>query len=190
MNDILRVFIALFVVMEPFASLPVFLKLTKHMHWKDRNYAADKASLVATITLVVFTILGPWVLAILGVTIKSYLIAGGVMLFLIATQFVLGLSFAREEPDKLDVGLVLIAVPLITGPGAMTTAILLSATNSIQVVVAGALFASLATWLVLRFADRIHKLMGVQGEEILTRLMGLLLGSIAVEFIRRGWLGA
>lgn len=188
MDALLRVFISLFVVMEPFASIPVFLKLTRNMHWKERSEAATKAVVVAAITLVIFTAIGPWVLQTLGVTMKSYLIAGGVMLFFIAAQFVLGLSFAKEEHEKLDIALVVIAVPLITGPGAMTMAILLSTMNSLELVLEGALLASFGTWLVLRLAQPIHNLMGTQGEEILTRLMGLLLGSIAVEFIVRGWL--
>ena len=190
-ETLLKVFISLFIVTVPFASLPPFLKLTKRMHWKDQAHAADKAALVSAAVLIVCTILGPWMLEAIGVGLGSFRIAGGVMLFLIALQFVLGLSFTKEEHEKIDVALVLIAVPLITGPGAITTAVLFSTTPGIGIilVLAGISLASVANWLVLRFAQQIHNFIGTQGEEILTRLMGLLLGSIAVEFIRKGWIG-
>jgi multiple antibiotic resistance protein len=189
MDELIRVFIAIFVVMEPFASLPAFLTMTRNMHWKDRNRAANKAVVVAALTLVIFTLIGPGALGVLGVSMKSFQVAGGVMLFFIAAQFVLGFQIAKEEHEKLDVAVVLIAVPLITGPGAMTTAVILSANEGLNVVIAGALLASAACWVVFRFASTFHRILGVQGEEILTKLMGLLLGSIAVEFIRSG-LGA
>ena len=189
---LLKIFISLFIVMVPFASLPAFLKLTKSSHWKDRSRAADKAVVVSALVLLLCTAFGPWVLSAIGVSLDSFRIAGGVMLFLIATQFVLGISFAKEEHEKLDVALVLIAVPLITGPGAITTAILLSTTPGIgvELVLAGITLVSVANWILFRFAEQIHNRIGQQGEEVVTRLMGLLLGSIAVEFIRKGWLGA
>jgi len=186
MDPLLRAFVALFVIMDPFSSLPVFMSLTKNLRARERARAANKAALVAGATLVFFTIFGPILLEALGITVTSFQVAGGIMLFLVAIQFVLGISFAKEENQKLDVAVVLIAVPLITGPGAMTTAIILSATLGLVPVILAVLFASFATLLVLRLANPLHNFIGVQGAEIMSRLMGLLLGAIAVEFIRNG----
>ncbi|MCX6777707.1 MAG: MarC family protein [Candidatus Micrarchaeota archaeon] len=187
MEPVVRAFVALFFVMQPFASINAFLSLTKNMHSRDRANAANKAVLAAALTLIIFTIIGPFILEILGVSLESFQIAGGIMLFLISLQFVLGLNVQKETPGKIDVAVVLIGVPLITGPGAMTAAILLSKTEGLNAVIWGAVLASLATFIVLRYAERIHRFIGPQGEEIMTRLMGLLLGSIAMEFIRKGF---
>ncbi len=186
MDSLVRAFVALFVIMDPFSSLPVFISMTKNLRARERAHAADRAALVAGATLIFFTIFGPALLEALGITAKSFEVAGGIMLFLVAIQFVLGVSFGKDENKKLDVAVVLIAVPLITGPGAMVTAIVLSATLGLGVVLLAVVLSSLVTWIVLRFANPIHKVVGTQGAEIMSRLMGLLLGAIAVEFIRTG----
>ena len=121
----------------------------------------------------------------LGIKIEHFKIAGGIVLFLIALEYVLGITFPKEQ-KKVDVGIVVIGVPLITGPGVLTAAILL--VNSVGfVTTATAAIVSLAlTFLILLMAPRLMKIMGETGSEIFSRIMGLLLASIAVDFVLSG----
>ena len=184
---IVRAAIVLFVIMDPFASLPAFLSLVKRIPNKDRNASATKAAAVAGITLMVFTLAGPPFLSLIGVTVQSFMVAGGMMLLLISMLMVLGISYGQMEEKKLDVAAVLIAVPLITGPGAMTAAIILSAAYGIGNVMVAIAISTLAMWIVLKTSGVIYWKLGPSGTEITSRISGLILEAIAVEFIRNAF---
>jgi len=183
---IVKAAIALFIIMDPFSSLPVFIALTRNIPNGNRGLAANKAALVAGVTLLVFTLIGPAFLSVIGVSMQSFTIAGGVLLLLMAISIVMGISYGKGEEHKVDVAVVLIAVPLITGPGAMTTAIILAAKYGTDSVMAAIALSTVATWLMLRSAEPIYRAIGKSGNEVLSRISGLLLAAIAVEFIRTG----
>ncbi|MDO8340271.1 MAG: MarC family protein [Candidatus Burarchaeum sp.] len=185
-THILKAAIALFIIMDPFSSLPVFLALTRNIPNRAKAFAANRAALVAGITLLTFTLVGPTFLSIIGVTMQSFTIAGGVLLLLMAISIVMGLDRVQGGEQKMDVAVVLIAVPLITGPGAMTTAIILATKYGTDNVLLAILLSTLGTWLILRAADMVYKVIGKSGNEVLSRISGLLLAAIAVEFIRTG----
>jgi len=186
MDYIAKAAIALFIIMDPFSSLPVFLALTRNIPNRQKAFAANRAALVAGITLLTFTLIGPTFLSIIGVTMQSFTIAGGVLLLLMAISIVMGFDRVQGGEQKMDVAVVLIAVPLITGPGAMTTATILAVKYGTENVLLAILLSTLGTWLILRAADRIYKFIGKSGNEVLSRITGLLLAAIAVEFIRTG----
>ncbi|VVC04063.1 MarC family integral membrane protein [Candidatus Burarchaeum australiense] len=186
LTEIIKAAVALFIIMDPFSSLPVFIALTRSIPNRDRGLAANRATLVAGATLLVFTLIGPAFLSIIGVTMQSFTIAGGVLLLIMAISIVMGIDYGRGVEQKMDVAVVLIEVPLITGPGAMTTAIILAAKYGTDTVVAAIVLSTIATWLMLRSANAIYGVIGKSGNEVLSRISGLLLSAIAVEFIRSG----
>lgn len=182
-----RAAIVLFVIMDPFASLPAFLALTRRIPNKDKYASATKASVVAGMTLILFTLAGPPFLSLIGVTMQSFMVAGGLMLLLIAILMVLGVNYGQNDEKKLDVAAVLIAVPLITGPGAMTAAIILAAAYGLENVIGAIVVATVAMWVVLKASQTIYAKLGPSGTEVSSRISGLLLAAIAVEFIRNAF---
>ncbi len=188
LQPLLEAIIALFIITDPFSSIPAFLSLTAKMTNQERTNAAMTASLVAGGVLVGFTLLGPALLSILGIGIRSFQIAGGILLLLMGVQFSLGLHFEREETKKkkMEAAVVLIGVPLICGPGAMTTALLLSGSYGVPTVLLAAISATVIAYFTLKLANPIHSIIGPRGLDIASRLIGILLAAIAVEFILAG----
>ena len=186
-EHIIRAAVVLFVMMDPFASLPVFLSMLRRIPSREKSFATNKAALVAGGTLIVFTLIGPAFLSLIGVSMQSFMVGGGILLLLMSISMVMGITYGPEnKEEKMDVAIVLIAVPLITGPGAMTTATILSATYGMYDTLAAIIFATAGMWIVLKFADMIYRVIGPSGNEVLSRISGLLLAAIAVEFIRNG----
>ena len=178
-------FVALFVVMDPFASAPVFLAMTKKSSYAQRNNAAGVAAMVAAGVFLAFLLLGPLILSFLGIRIESFQIAGGLLMLLISVSFALGISFGKQEEAPVEA--VIIGVPLLTGPGVMLASLLLSNTYGVENVAVAGILACTGSYVVLRGASSIHKLISKAGMEILSRVMGVLLAAFAVEFIRRGF---
>lgn len=186
LEPILKSIVAFFVIMDPFASLPAFLALTKRMNEKQRAQAAFTATVVAGGVIIGFALVGVQLLGVLGVSMQSFQVAGGLLLLLTAIQITFGIRFGKEENGAPNVAVVLIGVPLLAGPGAMTTAVLLVGTSGIWVVVAAALAATAVAYAILMCASAMGKTLGARGLEISSRVMGILLAAIGVEFIRVG----
>lgn len=182
--SIVTAFIALFVVMDPFSSIPVFLSLTRKYSPEKRREAAAIAGAVATGVLVGFLLLGPLALSFMGIRLESFEIAGGILMLIISISFALGMDFGKREATPLEA--VIIGVPLLSGPGTMLTSILLSQTLGLANVAVAGLLCCLASYLLLLASSPIYRIIGRNGLEILSRVMGVLLAAFAVEFIRRG----
>ena len=178
-------FIALFVVMDPFSSVPVFLSLTRKFSNEKRLQAANVAGLVATLVLVGFLLFGPPLLSIMGIRLESFQIGGGILMLLIAISFALGIEYGDKQKASLEA--VIIGVPLLSGPGTMLTAVLLSETMGVANVLLAGLACCFASYLLLLSSGPIYKIAGKRGLEILSRVMGVLLAAFAVEFIRKGF---
>lgn len=182
--SIITAFIALFIVMDPFSSVPVFMSLTRKFSPERKSESARIAGLVATGVLLGFLFLGPIVLSYMGIRFESFQIAGGVLMLLIAISFALGIEFRKSEETPLEA--VIIGVPLLSGPGVMLTSTLLASTLGMANVAAAGVLACAASYLVLLGSQSLYRLIGKNGLEILSRVMGVLLAAFAVEFIRRG----
>lgn len=185
LSSIVQAFVTIFVIMDPFASVGVFHSMTRSLSPKKRAEAARTAVFSAGAALLAFIAVGPFLLNAMGISLDHFKIAGGVILFLIALEFVLGISFPREK-KKTDLAIVVIGVPLITGPGVLTASILLATTVGYVVTVIAALIALLITIIILWKSEVILKFLGDTGSEIFSRIMGLLLAAIAVQFILSG----
>ncbi|MFH1448512.1 MAG: MarC family protein [Candidatus Micrarchaeota archaeon] len=180
-----KAFLSMFVIMDPLASVPMFLALTKRASAKQRTKAAGEAAIVAGISIVLFILIGTTMLEVMGIGFNSFKIAGGIILLIVGVYTVLGIQFTENNND-LDVAVVLIAVPMITGPGAMSMAIILSEKYGMFVTILASLCAVFVTWGFLRFSNRIHRVLGDRGLEIYSRLLGLFVAAIAIEFISSG----
>jgi len=178
-------FIALFIVMDPFTSVPVFISLTRKFSFEKKRESAAVAGMVATGVLMGFLLLGPFALQFMGIRFESFEIAGGILMLLISLSFALGIQFGKQEEAPIEA--VLIGVPLLSGPGTMLTTILLSSTLGMANVIVAGLLSCLACYLILLLSSRIYKIIGKNGLEILSRVMGVLLAAFAVEYIRKGF---
>ncbi|MFH1470360.1 MAG: MarC family protein [Candidatus Micrarchaeota archaeon] len=177
--------IAMFIIVDPLASVPLFLGLTKKASSKERARSAGEAAFVAALALVAFTLLGLPLLGIMDITLDSFKIAGGLVLLIVGVYTVLGLSFA-EKGNELDAAVVLLAVPMITGPGAMSMAIILTEEYGLFISIAASLSAVFLTWAILRWATEIQKHFGKRWIEIYSRIFGLFIAAFAVQFIADG----
>jgi multiple antibiotic resistance protein len=174
----------LFFIFDPFASLPIFICMTKDLDDKQKTSSANRAVLVAGILFLIFAILGTNLLNVFSVTLDGFRIAGGIVLLLMSLEIIFGLSLTKNQDT--DVAWVIIATPILTGPGVITTAILLVAKYDLATTLFAGVFSLLITWILLRNAGLIIKLIGNQAIEIFSKIIGLLISAMAVEFIMRG----
>src|SRR3989344_997339 len=184
-SQLFQSFVTLFVIMDPFASTPVFYSLTKNLNAQQKFDEARKAVLIAAIVFFFFIIGGPPLFGLLGISVSHFKVAGGIILFLIALQFVLGMTFPKEK-KKISSEIVIIGVPMITGPGVLTASILLVNSVGFFITVFAGLISLLVTFLILLYSSKIMRLLGETGSEIFSRIMGLLLASIAVSYVLSG----
>lgn len=197
---VFNTFIALFVVIDPIGLAAMFVGLTHGGDTLYKRRMAVKGTLIAGAILVVFALAGEVLLKSLGITLAAFRVAGGGLLFMLAIEMV----FARhsglrsttpgeqhEAEQKEDISVFPLAIPLIAGPGALTT-VLLMFTNAakepdVLAAVFGVLFVVLAiTMVALLAATRIVGLMGETGTNVVTRVLGVLLAALAVQFIFDG----
>ncbi|NJO43134.1 MAG: MarC family protein [Cyanobacteria bacterium CRU_2_1] len=180
---LIRTFIAVFVLADALGNAPILVVLTKGMEPKERNQVVDRATLVATTILLAFSFIGQPILDYLEISIASLQIAGGLLLLLIALDMLRG---EIEEPiteQGRDVAITPLALPLLAGPGTLTTVMLLvseSPTAHISVAI-GIVTAMAVSWLIFRQANRIAHWIGAEGALIATKLLGFLLAALAVE---------
>lgn len=180
---LVRTFIAVFVLADALGNAPILLVLTKDMESEQRDQVVDRATLVATLVLLAFSFIGQPILDYLEISIGSLRVAGGLLLLLIALDMLRG---ELDEPvleQGRDVAITPLALPLLAGPGTLTTVMLLvSEAPEAHLSVAGGIVAAMAvSWFIFRQAGRVAHLIGAEGAMIATKLLGFLLAALAVE---------
>ena len=186
LDELLKATIALLVVVDPAGLVPVVLGLTKGMKKEERRGTFRVAMLVAIVLLVVFAVAGRELLILFGITVYSFMIAGGILLLILAMQMIFRGGFVGSSTATEDVGVVPIAFPLLVGPGAITTTIVSLQTYGIVITLLSIVIVMSVCWLVLRFLDRIDSLLGRRGTAVLSTLMAVFIAAIAVQFILTG----
>lgn len=181
----IKSFVALFIIIDPFLSLAVFIALTKGMDKKEISRQAFIAVLVAFGLLLIFLFSGLLLLNLLGISFASFKVAGGVILIIMGIQTLLGIEFTKKEHNQ-KVAAVVIGTPLLTGPGAMTTIIILSQKYGYWPPVIASIVVLFITWLMLLFSEKISRFFGERLIEVLSRVLGLVLAAMAIEFIKDG----
>ncbi|MEH2182418.1 MarC family protein [Nostoc sp.] len=180
---LIQTFIAVFILADAVGNIPIVLVLTKGMMPDQRNKVIDKAIIIAIAVLLLFAFAGQVILNYLEISIGSLRVAGGLLLLLIALQMLRGELDQPIIEEGRDVAITPLALPLLAGPGTLTTVMLLmSKSQSPHIgVVVGILGAMFVTWLILRLANLIDRWIGAEGGVIVTQLLGFLLAALAVE---------
>jgi multiple antibiotic resistance protein len=197
----LNYFVVLFVVVDPIGLAALFAALAHDEPLERQRIFALRATAIATIVLVLFALFGDRLLRSLGIGMPAFQISGGALLFLLAVDMVFarhsGLRATTPDEEKeahqrKDISVFPLAVPLIAGPGALTTVLLMVGEQGGDSVVVGTVLAVLATVLLITliclwFSPRIMRFMGATGTNVVGRLLGIILAAMAIQFVLDGW---
>lgn len=185
MKNILLAFIPVFVAVDAIGVLPIFVSLTSGVDKKERNSIIIQSMITALCLAVGFIFLGRIVFKSLGITIADFMIAGGSILFCIAIIDILTSEKRRRIPSK-EMGAVPIGTPLIVGPAVLTTSLVIIAEYGLWASIISVLVNILLAGGIFSLSDVLIKKLGVAGSKALSKIMALLLASIALMMIRKG----
>jgi multiple antibiotic resistance protein len=202
-DELVKFFVLFFVVVEPITLVPLFAALTEGAGAEFRRRMALKAVIVSGLVLLLFALGGAWFLSMMNISIDAFRIAGGVMLFLIALEMVFaresGTRVTSEEKDesrkRADISVFPLAFPFIAGPGAIAIVLLTFGAPRPDAMLAIGLFGVVVlvlaiTYALMRLTPVVMRVMGVTGAHVVSRLAGVVLAALAVQFIIDGLGGA
>jgi multiple antibiotic resistance protein len=191
--------VTLFVVVDPVGLAPTFLAVAEGLPRRARRAVAVRATIIAGVILVGTALIGDLLFRALGISLSAFRIAGGLLLFAIAFEMVLGVRMRREgqaaeeaiEEDVRNVAAFPLAMPLMAGPGAITATVLLAgradgSTLLVSILLAVVVLVALACLATFLLAGRISRLLGHTGNIVLSRLLGVLLAALAVQYVVDG----
>ncbi len=193
----LKSFITLFTIIDPIGGAPFFLSITLGYEEEEKRKIALRATLTALIILTFFLFFGPNLLSFFNISLSAFKIAGGILLFITALEMLIGkLGSVKTTPEeknyiygKEDVSVVPLGTPYLAGPGAITTVIILTEGGSFSeklMVFLSILLISGITYFILSHSNIIFKFLGELGTKAIVRVLGLILASIAIEYIFHG----
>ena len=189
LSSVIYAFSALFVILDPILSVPIFTSMTKGQSSSEINKQALIAVAVAGFLLYIFLFFNFFIFNILGISMPSFQVAGGILLFILGMQMALGLDIGRSRGPSQSVAGVVIGTPLLCGPGAITTVILLSEEYGILVPAIAITLSLVATWFILRFSSHLQRMVGETIIDIMAKVLGMLVAAIAVKIIADGIIG-
>ncbi|MCU0799496.1 MAG: MarC family protein [Candidatus Thermoplasmatota archaeon] len=202
-NFIITTFVSIFSIVNPLGAVANYASLTQGYTLKEKRKVIKKAVAVAFGILVAFALIGTLIFDLLDITIDGFRVAGGIVLLIISLEMVRGRTPQsklndKEKEDALEreqVGVVPLGIPLLAGPGAITL-VMASVSEgsggnlfSIVVVIGSTFIVCSISYLILRNSDMLLERMGRTGTRIMSRIMGLLLAAIAIQFIANGLMG-
>ena len=196
--EYVKMFIGLLAIINPFGVIPIFISMTTDQSSVQRSKTINMVAVGVIIILLVALFFGELVLDFFGITIASFRVGGGILILLMAIAMLHAkTSYIRQTEEEADesiekesVAIVPLAMPLLAGPGAISTVILMAHKSSgvahYMITALGIILLGLVVWGVLRLSPWIATRVGATGINIFTRIMGLILAAIAVEFIANG----
>jgi multiple antibiotic resistance protein len=182
-TELFKALITFFIVFDPIGTLPVFIDLTKKLNDVEKTKALNKAVLVAGVLAFIFVFYGESVLDFMGITLNSFKIVGGVVLFLLGLEMILSFTISKKRPSDYNVAVSIIAVPIITGPGVISMSILFASQIGVLMTSISVLSSLLIIWAVLKNANEIQKKLGGANLNIVSKIMGLIIASEGVKLI-------
>lgn len=194
----MKFFIGLLAIVNPVGTIPIFLDACKDMSDLDRKRTAKMTFLTVLCVLLIVLFSGEYILSFFGITINSFRVAGGILLFTMALAMLQArVSRAKQTQEEADamgnmesVAIVPLGIPLLAGPGAISTVILYAHQyrSPIDYLISGSviILVSLTVWLCLRVSTRVRDVLGQTGINVITRIMGLIMAAIGVEIIASG----
>jgi len=188
-SEIISVFVILFAILDPFMAAPPFIAMTRGMKDDEKRRTLREGILIAGAIMLVVLLAGNPILALFGISIESFKVAGGILMFIVGTQIVLGYEIVKSDGKKIKkTGTIalLLGTPLLAGPAAITTMILMGQEHGFVTPVAGLGLALIATYLVMSAGNAVVKVLGGNTMEIFSKTMGLVLAAFGIEFIKTG----
>mgnify|MGYP003450847282 FL=1 len=201
LQEYLKIFIGIFAILNPLGALPLYLWLTAHHSEHDKKYVAMTAAKAATIILLVTLFFGELILSFFGISVNSFRVGGGILILLMAISMLHAQTSGAKntEAERVEastresIAIVPLAMPMLAGPGAISSIILYGNRAhdwqhylivSAEIVIVGIIIA-----ILMRLSGKIAKQLGQTGMNIITRVMGLILAAISIEFISLGLKG-
>jgi multiple antibiotic resistance protein len=184
--DFLRAILALFIIVDPFGDIPIFISLTEKMTQGEKRRVFNTATIVGLVLLLVFSFTGQEIFTLFGISIYGFEVAGGILLLIIAIRILISGSMNENAENPESLGAVPIAMPLLVGPGAITTTILNLQFYGVIIAAGAAVVVVFMTWLILRFMGSIYRVLGKTGSLVIARVVALLIAAIATQYILIG----
>ncbi|TLZ59992.1 MAG: NAAT family transporter [Methanobacteriota archaeon] len=194
---------SIFAIVDPIGAVPFFSALTEDYSPEEKRGVIQKSCLAALVALLIFGLVGQWIFLAFSITIPAFQIAGGILLFSVGFEMLHGerprtKTTDREHAEAMErqsVGVVPLGIPLLAGPGAISTVMVYMSQGTVApvdktFVFAGILMSILASYAALSYSDRIFKRIGRTGTLAISRILGLLLAAIAVQFMINGVIAA
>ena len=186
-EDLIKSTIALLVVIDPIGTVPLFISLTEKMEKSERKTVSKTTVITAGILLLVFAVAGTQILNIFGITIFNFMIAGGVLLFIVSIELLTSGTWRFGDTVSGESGgVVPLAFPLLAGPGAITSVIISFQTSGLIVTILSIIIVICITYAILRLVNPIYRILGRRGSMIITRVFAVFIAGIAVQYIVEG----
>ena len=194
----LQSFISLFVIVNALGNVPLFVSILERFDEAQRSAIMKKAAVIAAVTVLIITVTGNTIFRLFGINMYAFTIAGGILLVIISVEMLLGLKtmtqssrYEEQNTSEMEeISVIPLAIPLLAGPGAFTTAIVLfnsADTLQLKLILLGTIVLVFSvSYIILANSKYVFALLGKNGTRVARRVMGLLLLSIAVQFIIRG----
>jgi multiple antibiotic resistance protein len=191
--------VTLIVVVDPVGLVPTFLAVTQGLPQQARRRIAVRAAIIAAAILAGTALVGDWLLHQLGITLPAFRIAGGLLLFAVASEMVFGVRIERQSKQAEDaleehvrnVAAFPLAIPLMAGPGAITATLLLAGQArggpiALVILIAVVMLVCALSLAIFLLANRVDRLLGITGNVVSSRLLGVLLAALAVQYVVDG----
>jgi multiple antibiotic resistance protein len=184
--DLLKATVALFVIVDPIGTVPLFANLTSGMNPVARNKMFRTVAYVGSALLIIFALVGQELLVLFGITLPSFQIAGGLLLLILSMEILFRRErFAKTENPE-DSGIIPMAFPLLVGPGAITTTMITLTAYGIVVALLSIFIVMFLTWITMRFTPKLLHVLGRTGSSVIAQVMGVFIAAIAIQFIIAG----
>lgn len=195
-DELLRAIVGIFVIVDPIGSVGIFLSVTNGFTQIKKEKAARFAGITVAAVLVIAALMGQAILDLFGIRLAAFSVAGGILFLILAVEMIRGEGVSQfhklnERSEQLPAAAIVpLGVPLMAGPGAISTVILASPGSAnwfeTAILISSIVVLGLITWLCFSYAQHIEKLIGDIGIQLISRIMGLILAALAVEYIVKG----
>ncbi len=184
-NNFLLSFIPIMVAMDAFGTLPIFVGMTEGMKHRERGTVVRQSILTAFLVTVGFVLVGRWIFDALGILVEDFLIAGGIVLLIIATVDIVRAGEKRATAGPM-LGVVPLGTPIIAGPAVLTTTLVLQGQYGYLPVLLSLVANLMIAWLIFALSNRIIRIVGINGSRAFAKVASLILAAFAVKMIRSG----
>ena len=181
--NLAKAILVLFIMVDPLGNIPIFMSLTEKMPKKQKTKTFNTATIISIILLLIFAFAGQEIFSIFGVSIFSFQIAGGILLLIIAIRLIITGRIIDLDQNSESIGAVPIAMPLLVGPGAITTAIFTLQQYGLIITTLSIIITLVITWIILRSSNKVYHFLGKSGALVIAQVNALFIAAIAIQYI-------